>query len=100
MAKFVAWATEIQETQQTKDFSPRNFPPPKPRAEGSSPSAPAKNMASAFAEAIFFLQVAEKGLNPKGVRSVKKTVRWTVFSDEIRDGHRELCERSARMADA
>ena len=46
---------------------------PKPRAEGSSPSAPAKiNGVPVGTPFIFYM---EKGSNPERVRCVNKTVR-------------------------
>ena len=49
---------------------------PKPRAEGSSPSAPAKKKYSCRKAAYFFFDKSlQKDLNPKGAASVKKSCR-------------------------
>ena len=54
---------------------------PKPRAEGSSPSAPAKEKTAIGG--LFSLAWLYKGLEPQDL-SVKKTVRRTVFSSNVR----------------
>ena len=51
--------------------------PPKPRAEGSSPSAPAKMKAHLLMCFLFYKKQKESKA------TVKKTVRWTVFRESV-----------------
>ena len=50
---------------------------PKPRAEGSSPSAPAKMKAHLLMCFLFYKKQKESKA------TVKKTVRWTVFRESV-----------------
>ena len=64
---------------------------PKPRAEGSSPSAPARMKESQKCGSFF-----DKDLNPRG-SARKKTVRWTVFRAE-REAGTEIRKNFGRRA--